>query len=80
MWNLLQKIPLFKVRKERKSNTGKNKRLQAKCPQMCEMSVCGEYVYNMYVKQEGHEALKRSPEYTGQRSNIIWINLIVWNC
>ena len=27
-----------------------NKRSQAKCPPTCEMSVCGEYVYNMYVK------------------------------
>ena len=24
-----------------------NKRPQAKCPPTCEMSVCGEYVYNM---------------------------------
>ena len=28
-----------------------DKRPQAKCPLMCEMSVCGEYVYNMYVKK-----------------------------
>ena len=27
-----------------------NKKRQAKCPLMCEMSVCGECVYNMYVK------------------------------
>ena len=27
-----------------------NTRPQAKCPPTCEMSVCGEYVYNMYVK------------------------------
>ena len=26
-----------------------NKRPQAKCPPTCEMSVCGEYAYNMYV-------------------------------
>ena len=29
----------------------KNKRPQAKCPPTCEMSVCGEYVCNMYVKK-----------------------------
>ena len=28
----------------------RNKRPQAKCLPTCEMSVCGEYVYNMYVK------------------------------
>ena len=28
-----------------------NKRPQAKCPQTCKMSVCGEYFYNMYVKK-----------------------------
>ena len=27
-----------------------NKRPEAKCPPTCEMSVCGQYVYNMYVK------------------------------
>ena len=28
-----------------------NKRPQARCPPTCEMSVCGEYVYNVYVKK-----------------------------
>ena len=28
-----------------------NKWPQAKCPPVCEMSVYGEYVYNMYVKK-----------------------------
>ena len=28
-----------------------NKRPQGKCPPTCEMSVYGEYVYNMYVKK-----------------------------
>ena len=28
-----------------------HKRPQAKCSPTCEMSVCGEYVYNMYVKK-----------------------------
>ena len=40
----------------------KNKRPQAKCLQKFEMSICGEYVYNMYVK-ESH-----------QRSKVIIIN------
>ena len=30
---------------------GDNKRPQSKSPPTCEMSVCGEYVYNMYVKK-----------------------------
>ena len=34
---------------------------------------CITHIY----KQEGHEALNRSPEYTGQRSNIIRIKMIV---
>ena len=29
----------------------RTKRPQAKCSPTCEMSVCGEYVYNMYVKK-----------------------------
>ena len=32
-------------------NEVSNKRPQAKCPPTCEMSVCGEYVYIMYVKK-----------------------------
>ena len=32
---------------------------------------CNIYNPMPLVKQEGHEALNRSPEYTGQRSNII---------
>ena len=41
----------------------------AKClePSFC---LLGSAVLKKF-KQEGHEALHRSPEYTGQRSNII---------
>ena len=35
----------------------KNKRPQAKCLQKFEMSICGEYIYNMNVK-ESHQRSK----------------------
>ena len=39
-----------KCEKTKTKVNGKDKRPQAKCPPTCEMSVFGEYVYNMYVK------------------------------
>ena len=43
-------ICLFKKSSLNYEQNNNNKRPQAKCPPTCEMSVYGEYVYNMYVK------------------------------
>ena len=44
------KVPKLSQANGMKWSFKPNKRPQAKCPPTCEMSVCGEYVYNMYVK------------------------------
>ena len=37
-----------------------DKRPQAKCPPTCEMSVCGEYIYTMYIKKMPSEEMASS--------------------
>ena len=37
-----------------------DKRPQAKCPQMFEMSICGEYVYNIYVEKKPSKKMANS--------------------
>ena len=48
------KVNVFSTR------TKANKRPQAKHPPTCEMSVCGEYVYSMYVKKMPSQEMANS--------------------
>ena len=48
------KVNVFSTR------TKANKKPQAKCPPTCEMSVCGEYVYSMFVKKMPSQEMANS--------------------
>ena len=52
--------PCLQVKKVLNATLIMIKRPQAKCPPTVEMSMCGEYVYDMYVKQMPSEGMPNS--------------------